>query len=85
MNLMARHGNGIALVYNRTETDWFADYVWRAAHAVLFIKTRVQFYDVTGVPLKSKGASGSVLVAYGHENYRALCHSGIEGVTVPLF
>lgn len=71
MDKMARHGNGIALTFARTETKMFFSSVWGSAHAVLFIKGRLKFYHVTG---EEGGAAGapSVLIAYGEENSRVL-------------
>ncbi len=72
------HGNGIALIFARTETKCFFDQVWNAADALLFVKGRIRFYDVSGKQGGTPGAP-SVFVAYGKENALALKHSGIEG------
>lgn len=71
MKKMARHGNGIALTFARTETKMFFESVWNSADAVLFIKGRLKFYHVTG---KEGGAAGapSILIAYGQENSQKL-------------
>lgn len=42
MEKLALHGNGIALVFNRSETEWFQRYVPKA-DVVLFISGRVNF------------------------------------------
>jgi hypothetical protein len=76
---LARHGNGIALVFARTETRMFFQHVWPVASAVLFIEGRLHFHYIDGS--RSKGNSGgpSVLIAYGAENSYALKSSGIKG------
>lgn len=41
---MAEHGNGIALIFARTETDMFFRYVWEKADALLFLRGRLTFH-----------------------------------------
>lgn len=79
---MAEHNNGIALIFARTDTRMFHDYVFNA-DAILFIKGRLSFYDVTG---KKGGTAGapSCLVAYGAEAVKRLENSGIKGKLVRL-
>lgn len=83
MKKMAKHGNGIALTFARTETKMFFESVWSKAQAVLFIQGRLQFYHVTGEKGGSAGAP-SVLIAYGEENSDALAASGIKGRFIKL-
>src|ERR1043166_6847874 len=40
---MAQHGNGIALVHARTETQMFFDQVWARANGIFFLKGRLSF------------------------------------------
>jgi hypothetical protein len=68
MAKLAQHGNGIALVFARTETDWFHEHVWNAASAAVFIRGRLHFYDVEGIRAKGNAGGPSVLVAYGDDN-----------------
>ncbi len=67
LNRMAVHGNGIALVFARTETRAFFDYVWPFATSILFLKGRLTFNCADGSVLKHGGNSGgpSVLIGYG--------------------
>lgn len=60
---MARHRNGLALIFARTDTQMFHEYVFNA-DAILFLKGRLSFYDVQGVKGGSAGAP-SCLVAWG--------------------
>jgi hypothetical protein len=46
MELLKNHGNGIALVYARTETKFFFDHIWNDADALFFFKGRLLFYHV---------------------------------------
>src|ERR1043166_1041516 len=41
MKKMARHGNGVALTFARTETKMFFESVWPAADAVMFLQGRL--------------------------------------------
>lgn len=67
MQRLANHGNGVALVFARTETRWFFDFVWSKANAVLFLKGRLSFCHVSGEQGKPAPAP-SVLVAYDEAN-----------------
>jgi phage N-6-adenine-methyltransferase len=67
----ATHGNAIVMLFNRLETKWCFDNVWNKADAILFIKGRIRFYHVTGKQGGSPGC-GSILVAYGQNNVKAL-------------
>lgn len=77
------HGNGIALIFARTETRLFFQHIWNDADAVLFVKGRIKFYHVTGIQGGTPGAP-SVFIAYGKENAMALKNSGIEGKYLDL-
>ena len=76
-------GGGIALIFARTETKAFFDYVWDKADALLFIKGRLKFHTPDGMVGGTAG-SPSVLIAYGAENVEALKKSGIAGKFVSL-
>jgi len=81
---LADHGNGIALIFARTETKMFFDQVWNRAHALLFIKGRLHFHHVDGSRAKANAGAPSVLVSYSEKDTYALEHSGIEGKLVRL-
>lgn len=76
---LAGHGDGIALVFARTETEGFVREVWRKADAVLFLHGRLHFHDVNGVRAKANAGAPSCLVAYGRNNVRALADCGLPG------
>lgn len=67
LNRMALHGNGISLVFARTETKAFFRNVWPVATAVLFIRGRLTFHYPDGSAPRNGANSGgpSVLIAYG--------------------
>lgn len=75
---LVEHGNGIALVFSRTDAAWFQRAA-RTADAVCFIAGRLSF--VPGTLLQqTKGhnaAAGSVLLAYGADCAAAVVKSGL--------
>jgi hypothetical protein len=75
---MAAHGNGIMLIFARTDTTTWQRDIFPFADAILFLFGRVHFY----LPSGERGNSGtapSVLLAYGQNNVIALRNSGIAG------
>lgn len=84
LNRLAAHGDGIALIFARTETRMFFEHVWSKADALLFIEGRLHFHHVDGSRAKANSGAPSVLVAYGPQNADALRNSGIAGHYVPL-
>jgi hypothetical protein len=80
---MVEHGNGIVLIFARTETKAFFDYVWKHADAILFLKGRLKFHTSNG-KLAGTAGSPSILVAYGEENVKALKNCGLLGKLVYL-
>jgi len=83
LNKLQKHGNGIALIFARTETKCFFENVWDKADALLFVKGRIRFYNVEGIQKGTPGAP-SVFIAYGKNNSLALKKSGIEGKYLEL-
>lgn len=84
MSRLADHGNGIALVFARTETSWFQEFVWGRATSVMFLKGRVTFLDANRVKAPANAGAPSCLVAYGENNYQAIEDSGLPGCHVHL-
>lgn len=81
---LATHGDGIALIFARTETAMFFSQVWDRADAVLFVRGRLTFHHVSGNKARANGGAPSVLVAYGPNNAQALKASGISGKYIDL-
>lgn len=75
---MAEHQRGIALVFARTETKAFFDWVWESADAIFFIKGRLKFHKPDG-SLGGTAGSPSVLIAYGAEEAEFLKTISLEG------
>lgn len=79
---LAAHGDGIALIFARTETEMFVEHVWGSADAVLFIAGRLHFHHADGRRAAANAGGPSCLVAYGQNNVAALRRSGIHGALV---
>lgn len=78
------HGNGIALIFARTDTAYFQEYVFRSADAILFLKGRIIFHNSDGTKAKSNAGAPSCLIAYGQYNVNALAESGIDGYLIEI-
>lgn len=80
---MKNHGNGIALIFARTETKGFFDHIWNDADAILFLKRRIKFVKSDLSPGGSSTAP-SVLIAYGKNNVESLKNCGLDGKLIIL-
>jgi hypothetical protein len=81
---LSEHGQGIALIFARTETEMFHRWVWEKADALLFLEGRLHFHYPSGDRAKFNAGAPSVLVAYGESNAVALRYSGIKGKYIEL-
>ncbi len=80
MDRLSSHGNGIAMLFARTETRLFFEYVWPKASGILFVQGRLHFYTPDGTRARRNSGAPSVLVAYdraGSQNRDALRISGL--------
>lgn len=80
---LAEHGNGIALIFARTETKGFHREIWNKADAIFFFEGRLKFYTVEGIEGGTANAP-SCLVAYGKKNVAVLQKMGIRGKLIIL-
>ncbi len=69
---LAEHGNGIALIFARTETAGFHREVWDKADGIFFFEKRLTFHHVDGSKAKHGANAPSCLVAYGKTNVLAI-------------
>lgn len=81
LNRLARHGDGLALVFARTDTRWYQEIVRRAT-AICFIAGRLSFIRGDRSRAGTAGAP-SVLLAFGLPCALALVEAGL-GQTVVL-
>ncbi len=84
MARMAKHNDGIALVFARTETGWFQDSVFKTATSLFFLMGRLRFYKPDGTPGGYTGGAPSVFVAYGEEAHRRLKNLQMPGRLIRL-
>lgn len=81
---LSEHGDGIALVFARTETRMFHEHVWPRASGVLFLAGRPHFYRPTGERAKGNSGGPLVLIAYGDRNADCLESCPIPGAFIRL-
>ncbi|AFQ14632.1 DNA N-6-adenine-methyltransferase [Bacillus thuringiensis] len=84
LNKLKDHGNGIALIFARTETKMFFESVWSKANAIFFFEGRLTFHHVDGTKAKANGGAPSVLVIYGESNIEYVKESGLKGKLIKL-
>ncbi len=82
LNKLERYGNGIALIFARTETTMFFNHVWNKADAVLFLRGRLYFHHVSGERAAANAGAPSCLIAYGENNADCLRKCGLSGFLV---
>jgi len=80
---MHNHRNGIALVFARTDCQWYHNYVTRA-DGLLFLKGRIRFVDGLGVTKGGGAGSGSMLISWGEANTNRLKQISDRGHFIPL-
>lgn len=82
LSRIARHGNGVALIFARTETaDWF-HHIWRQASGIFFLRGRLHFYFPNGQKSPHNSGAPSALIAYGSANVKVLEQCKLEGSLV---
>lgn len=69
---LAQHGNGIALLPARTETEAFYRLVWDLADAICFVRGRPHFHKADGKRAPFNSGAPIALIAYGADNITAL-------------
>ena len=69
---------GIALVFVRTDTVLWHDYIFPFASAILFLRGRLRFYHQDGTPGDTATAP-SALISYGDFERMKLVNSCIDG------
>ncbi len=86
LSKMADHGCGTALIFARTETAAFHDFVWRSAISLLFLEGRLHFHRPDGTRAKFNAGAPSVLVAYGQADADrlAVAQAALAGAYVRL-
>ena len=81
---LATHGNGIALIFARTEVEQFHRQVWEKATALLFLEGRLYFHHPDGRRAAHNGGAPSVLVAYGEAAAARIAAAPFRGAFIRL-
>jgi len=81
---LADHGDGIALIFARTETVGFVREVWGKADAVMFLHGRLHFHRPDGSRAPANSGAPSCLVAYGSAAVARLTACDLPGSVVSL-
>lgn len=80
----AHHGDAMALIFARTETDAWFRFVWPFASGILFIKGRLFFHHVSGKRADGNAGGPSALVTYGERMAERLRGLGELGKFIRL-
>ena len=72
---LSEHGNGIALLFNRCDSNKFQD--------IKFLRNRIKFFRPDGTRGDSPGC-GSILIAFGEDNAEVLRTCDIAGKYVRI-
>jgi hypothetical protein len=81
---LANHGNGICLIFARTETKFFHRFIWNSASGIFFFYGRLHFYDSNGIRAKANAGAPSCLVSYNQFNNNVLKKCSLAGKFIEL-
>jgi hypothetical protein len=81
---LSNHGNGIALIFARTETKGFHEYIFKKADGIFFFKGRLKFFYPSGAESINAANAPSCLIAYGIQNMYAIEKAKLNGKLVWL-
>ncbi len=84
LSKLADHGNGISIIFARTETEMFFKQVWDRADSIFFFQGRLHFHTVNGKRAKSNAGGPSCLISYGEKNVQSISDSGLRGKHIYL-
>ena len=80
---LADHGNGIALIFARTETIGFHQHIWAKANGIFFFKGRLAFADINGLTGDVANAP-SCLVSYSEDDNEIIKKAQFNGKFIEL-
>jgi len=81
---MAEHNQGTALIFARTDVDFFHRLIFKKASGILFLKGRLTFHNHDGELYKHNSGAPSCLVSYGMNDLISLRECGLEGSLMVL-
>lgn len=83
IKIMADHGNGIALLFDRMDSALWHDVIFPTADAMLVMRGRIGFMRPSGTQAP-KGGCGNIFVAWGGMNAACLKKCSIKGRYIHL-
>lgn len=75
---LERHGDGIALIFARTETQWLQPILDR--NGVFLLAGRITFLMPDGLEAKHSAGAPSLLIPFGRKNVGKILASNLQGV-----
>lgn len=81
---LADYGNGLGLIFARTDTRDFHRVVFGRAKSLFFLEGRLRFHLMDGSPGRGNGGAPSVLIAFDDTNTEVLRNAGLSGKLVVL-
>lgn len=79
---MAVHKSGIALIFARTETAIWHNYIWPIANSIFFFEGRLWFHHPDGRRGSSNAGAPSALISYSDEDTKVICKANLKGSMV---
>lgn len=76
---LTEHGDGIALVFARTDTKTWQDWIFPHAHGAHFLRGRIKFHTPNGTLGSHPAPAPAALIAYGKQNATALAAANLPG------
>lgn len=77
------NGGGYSLIFARTDTSAWQDFIFPYAYGVLFLRGRIKFYKADGTPGETAPAP-SALVAYSERDFVRLRESRLVGALLRI-
>ena len=81
-----KYKNCIELIYARTDTELFQNYIFPNAYSILFIKGRIKFLNEDGMEGKTASNAPSCLIAFNENMHKKLikANNKIKGFLIKL-
>lgn len=85
---MAQHCNGTVLIFARTETKMFHQFIWAYANGIFFFEGRIKFLDENGFASHGSAGAPSCLISFDPDgiylNHDAIKSCGLKGKFISL-
>lgn len=78
LSKLEQHGDGIALVFARLDTNWLQNILSR--HGFFALRGRIRFLRPDGSTASNSAGAGSILIPFGQYNISRVINSGLRGL-----